>query len=350
MSLSWPRRHVSTSRYLEMNLLIHTVGLLPSVHCSVVSITDSFVKLHEIKRFSFVYTFLTNILCSPTLRITCSQVPRPERKLIFLLPLLWKDDLRMISRDGTTWYNFEMSRFRVTCHVLQDPIYFSNRVRPVITWTRNGLNPVLFLRNTSKSLTQMRGQLHHWGPVSRLRRLVDGFPPRWPEFDPRSGHVGFVVDEVALGQVFSEYFCFPCQFSFHQLLHTHLSSEAGTIGKLVADVPSRLSFSPSQDTKNTMSVSSSPLLPSNDPFSHQFDYEWSVVDIQKWDILMWGFRIFKVSGLTLRTYPDIDLHFFLQARSVWHNMRTLIRFGPQLISSPYSPSLRQMRGRCERSH
>jgi hypothetical protein len=27
---------------------------------------------------------------------------------------------------------------------------------------------------------------------------------------PASGHVGFVVDKVALGQVFSEYFCFPC--------------------------------------------------------------------------------------------------------------------------------------------
>jgi hypothetical protein len=26
--------------------------------------------------------------------------------------------------------------------------------------------------------------------------------------------VGFVVDKVALGQVFSEYFDFPCQFSF----------------------------------------------------------------------------------------------------------------------------------------
>jgi hypothetical protein len=32
-----------------------------------------------------------------------------------------------------------------------------------------------------------------------------------------------------LGQVFSEYFCFPCQSSFHQFLHNHphLSSGAG---------------------------------------------------------------------------------------------------------------------------
>jgi hypothetical protein len=36
--------------------------------------------------------------------------------------------------------------------------------------------------------------------------VVAGFPPR----RPGSGHVGFVVDKVALGQVFSGYFGFPC--------------------------------------------------------------------------------------------------------------------------------------------
>jgi hypothetical protein len=43
--------------------------------------------------------------------------------------------------------------------------------------------------------------------------------------------MGFVVDKVALGPLFSEYFGFPCQSSFHQLLHNHphLSSGAGTI-------------------------------------------------------------------------------------------------------------------------
>jgi hypothetical protein len=45
--------------------------------------------------------------------------------------------------------------------------------------------------------------------------------------------VGFVVDKVALGQVFSEYFGSPCQSLFHQLLHNHphLSSGACTIGQ-----------------------------------------------------------------------------------------------------------------------
>jgi hypothetical protein len=39
-----------------------------------------------------------------------------------------------------------------------------------------------------------------------------------------------VVDKVALGQVSSECFGFPCQFSFHRLLHTHVPSEGCTIG------------------------------------------------------------------------------------------------------------------------
>jgi hypothetical protein len=74
-------------------------------------------------------------------------------------------------------------------------------------------------------------------------RLVTGFPPRRPRFDPRSRHVGFVVDKVALWQVFTECFGFPCQFSFHRLLHNHVSSGAGKIGQIVADIPSGLSLS-----------------------------------------------------------------------------------------------------------
>jgi hypothetical protein len=49
---------------------------------------------------------------------------------------------------------------------------------------------------------------------------------------------------VALGHVYFEYFGFPCQFSFHQILHTHISSVAGTIGQLMADVPRGLSLTP----------------------------------------------------------------------------------------------------------
>jgi hypothetical protein len=44
--------------------------------------------------------------------------------------------------------------------------------------------------------------------------------------------VGFVVDKMALEQIFSEYFGFPCQPPLHRLLHNHhRSSGAGTIEK-----------------------------------------------------------------------------------------------------------------------
>jgi hypothetical protein len=45
------------------------------------------------------------------------------------------------------------------------------------------------------------------------QQLDAGFPPPWPRF-VYGQHVGFVLDKAALGQVFSEYFGFPCQ-SFH---------------------------------------------------------------------------------------------------------------------------------------
>jgi hypothetical protein len=47
--------------------------------------------------------------------------------------------------------------------------------------------------------------------------------------------VGFVVDKAALGQYSSEYIGLPYELSFHQMLHTHLSSGPDTKGQLVAD-------------------------------------------------------------------------------------------------------------------
>jgi hypothetical protein len=63
--------------------------------------------------------------------------------------------------------------------------------------------------------------------------------------------VGFVVDKVALGQVFSEYFGFPCQSSFHQLLHSHphLSSGACTIGQKWPQYP--VDLVPTQEEKKS---------------------------------------------------------------------------------------------------
>jgi hypothetical protein len=39
----------------------------------------------------------------------------------------------------------------------------------------------------------------------------------------RAEHIGFVVDSAALGQVFSEYFGFICQSSFHHHNHPGLA-------------------------------------------------------------------------------------------------------------------------------
>jgi hypothetical protein len=43
-----------------------------------------------------------------------------------------------------------------------------------------------------------------------LRLLVVGFSPLCPKFDPRSCHVGFVVNKMAMRKVFSKYFDLPC--------------------------------------------------------------------------------------------------------------------------------------------
>jgi hypothetical protein len=55
--------------------------------------------------------------------------------------------------------------------------------------------------------------------VFALIDILADFPPRRPVFDSRLGRVGFVVDRVELGRVFSKSFGFSCQFSFHHLLH-----------------------------------------------------------------------------------------------------------------------------------
>jgi hypothetical protein len=69
------------------------------------------------------------------------------------------------------------------------------------------------------------------------------------QVQPTSGLVGFVVDKVALVQVYSEYSSFPCQLLIHCLLHTHhhLSSGAVTVGQTAADAPSELSLTAPQE-------------------------------------------------------------------------------------------------------
>jgi hypothetical protein len=62
----------------------------------------------------------------------------------------------------------------------------------------------------------------------------------------------FVVDKVALGQVFSKYFGFPCQSSFHQLTQKSSSSTTGvcTIGQ--SGRSTRESVRPTNNNKKTL--------------------------------------------------------------------------------------------------
>jgi hypothetical protein len=55
--------------------------------------------------------------------------------------------------------------------------------------------------------------------------------------------------QMALEQVFSEYFGFPCQFSFHHMFHICLLFGAGTVSQLVTDEPSGLSPPTTQNKK-----------------------------------------------------------------------------------------------------
>jgi hypothetical protein len=68
------------------------------------------------------------------------------------------------------------------------------------------------------------------------------------------GHVGFVVDQVALGQVSSEYFGFLYQFAFQRLPHNHhhLSPGTGTVGQIVAAIPSGHSLTPRENKKKSL--------------------------------------------------------------------------------------------------
>jgi hypothetical protein len=87
-----------------------------------------------------------------------------------------------------------------------------------------------------------------WGlAMPWLWRLVAGPSPRSPGFTTGSIHVGFVVDKVALGQIFLLVLVFPCQYHSTIILHTHTSSAGWTICQLVAALQ-RHCFTPSKST------------------------------------------------------------------------------------------------------
>jgi hypothetical protein len=60
-----------------------------------------------------------------------------------------------------------------------------------------------------------------FGPQS-LRLLFASVLPRKPRFDPRSVHVRFVMDKMAVGQVSVQVLCFSLVSIIPPMFHTHL--------------------------------------------------------------------------------------------------------------------------------
>jgi hypothetical protein len=114
------------------------------------------------------------------------------------------------------------------------------------------------------------------------------------------------------GRFFSEYFCFPCQFSFHGLLHIHLSPGADTTGQLVANTPGGLSLNPPHEIikkKTQWSFRLSGihfLLYSN----YSFVKQWGKKDSVFQKVILQDLSVFKdgiVYEITAITWTYIDM-------------------------------------------
>ena len=129
----------------------------------------------------------------------------------------------MIGVTGNKWRERHRQTDRQTANVLYRPLcaFCCSECCELITvnsWQEPRIN---FLYSVclgsawpTKPLTTqglLGHHLRHWA-VAWLRRLVDGLSPRRTGFDLGSVHVGFVVDKVALGQVFPPSACLVVLF------------------------------------------------------------------------------------------------------------------------------------------
>jgi hypothetical protein len=102
----------------------------------------------------------------------------------------------------------------------------------------------------SRDLSMKNGESRLWNTyLIRAPAIAQAVSSRLPTAESRVRakvrSCGICGGQSGTGVGLSEYFDFPCQFSFHRLLHTHhLSTEAGTIEQIMADVPSGLSLTP----------------------------------------------------------------------------------------------------------
>jgi hypothetical protein len=111
-----------------------------------------------------------------------------------------------------------------TLHMLPGILFLS---LPVVKHVATNWLLAWLLSNALHNIRQKKAA--NYLSFSIISSVTSPLPPRRPVFAHGSGQVGFVVDKMSLGQVFSEYFGFPCQFSFHQLLHNHPHLSSGAV-------------------------------------------------------------------------------------------------------------------------
>ena len=62
---------------------------------------------------------------------------------------------------------------------------------------------------------------HHYTWQQAITEAVTSCSLQKPRFDPKPVHVGYVMDNVALEHVFSEYFGFPCMYHSISALYAY---------------------------------------------------------------------------------------------------------------------------------
>jgi hypothetical protein len=80
--------------------------------------------------------------------------------------------------------------------------------------------------SSSSSFADNQCKLHLGGIGRAIAQAVSRWlPTPATRIRARSDHVGFVAHKMPIGQIFSEYFGFPCLSSFHQILRPHKQPE-----------------------------------------------------------------------------------------------------------------------------
>jgi hypothetical protein len=122
---------------------------------------------------------------------------------------------------------------------------------PILScWLQNTRSAIIhsLLHRTGFNQTPPSGILPH-GRAMALRLLVADLSPWRFGLSIASARVGSVVDKVALGQVFSDFFGISCQYRTTMAVRIHVSPVGWTVGPLVAAVQ-RHSLTPLSWTSN----------------------------------------------------------------------------------------------------